>query len=390
MPSFASLVDYWTNPATAGRAGATLVLAIAAIWLIAYCVRLRSRLARRMAANPSAFKTTSSPQLGRATFWLLVIASVIGVAWLALKIWGVNFTLPDSEAGGVMRLVGRSLIIVILAAAASELVSFGSKLLVSRIARRKGDRRRMAKLRTVTPLISGLANAVIVFAAASMILSEVGVEIAPLIAGAGVVGIAIGFGAQTLVKDLFTGMFLILEDIVSHGDQVEISGVSGTVEAMTLRTIRLRDYDGVVHIFPYGEAQVIHNKTVGHSYFAFDLQISYLSSIDDALAAVQQAGDDVQNDEKASRSILSPLELAGVDRLGDNGVIIKGRIRTIAGEQGKVGPIFLKAVKRRLDDAGVIIAYRQTPIAPFDAIRDLALEGQIHKTDGDARRGAEH
>lgn len=362
MPGSTSLIDYWTNPETAGRAGITLIVAIAAIWMIAYAIHLRRRLARRLAKTPTRFAVDRDPSLGRPTFWLLAAAILIGAVWLCLKVWGVEFTFPDSEGGGVMRAVGRSLVIVILAAAASELVSFGARALVARIARRKGDRRRLAKLRTITPLISGLANAVIVFAAASMILSEVGVQIAPLLAGAGVVGIAIGFGAQTLVKDVFTGMFLILEDIVSHGDQVEIGGVSGTVEAMTLRTIRLRDFDGVVHIFPYGEAQVIHNKTVGFSCFAFEFQIAYTASIDDATAALRAAGDDLQHDSDVSNCVLAPVEIGGVDRLSDMGVVIKGRIRTLAGEQGKVGPVFLKLAKERLDEAGVEIAYRQPPI----------------------------
>src|SRR5262249_53517846 len=155
---------------------------------------------------------------------------------------------------------------------------------------RTGDRRRAAQLRTVEPLIKGVAQAFIVFMALGMILSEAGVEVAPLIAGAGVVGIAVGFGAQTLVRDLFTGAFLIIEDIVSRGDIVEINGFSGRVEAMTLRTIRLRDYDGTLHIFPYGEAQIIHNKTNRFSYFAFSIQISYLSDIDAAEDAARRAG----------------------------------------------------------------------------------------------------
>src|SRR5690606_28675888 len=120
------------------------------------------------------------------------------------------------------------------------------------------------------------------------VLSEAGIQIAPLLAAAGVAGISIGLGAQSLVEDLFTGAFLIIEDIVSHGDVVESSGVVGTVEAMTLRTIRVRSYDGTLHIFPFGEAQVIHNKTSRFSCFAFELQISYLSNIDTAIRVVEQ------------------------------------------------------------------------------------------------------
>ena len=184
-----------------------------------------------------------------------------------------------APAGGFqLRGVIRVIVIIAIAAAALEIINLIARTLLDRVAKRSADhRRRAAKLRTVAPLISGLINAIIILVAIAMVLAEAGIQVAPLLAGAGVAGIAIGFGAQSLVKDLFTGAFLVIEDIVSHGDIVEIGGMTGKVEAMTLRTIRLRSFDGTLHIFPYGEAQVIHNKTSSFSTFAFELQVSYLS-----------------------------------------------------------------------------------------------------------------
>lgn len=304
---------------------------------------------------------------------LLLDLAVIGVAaWCAFRAWNIDlFALIDAR-GGLTAAAVRTAIVLALAIAAVEFVSFLSSAFSNRVINKTGNRRRAAKLRTVTPLLQGLANALIVLMALSMVLSEAGVQVAPLLAGAGIAGIAIGFGAQSLVKDLFTGVFLIVEDIVSRGDIVEIGGVSGRVEAMTLRTIRLRDYDGTLHIFPYGEAQVIHNKASGFAFFAFELQISYLSDINAAIAAVQRAGAALKENKAIAPLLLADIEISGLDKLSDNGMILKGRIKTEAGEQWHVGRAFHPLVKEALDEAGVLISHRHLPVPPFETIHDLA------------------
>jgi small-conductance mechanosensitive channel len=316
--------------------------------------------------------THAKSKAGRWTLALLDFGVVFGATWLALRAWNIDLFALIAARGGASAAVLRTGLVLALAIAAVEFVSFVASAFSTRVISKTGNRRRAAKLRTVVPLLQGLANALIVLMALSMVLSEAGVEVAPLLAGAGIAGIAIGFGAQSLVKDLFTGVFLIVEDIVSRGDVVEISGVSGTVEAMTLRTIRLRDYDGTLHIFPYGEAQVIHNKASRYSYFAFELQISYLSDIDAAVTAVQRAGVELKHDKAIAPLLLSDLEISGLDRLSDNGMILKGRIKTEAGEQWRVGRAFHPRVKRALDQAGVLISHRHLPIPPYETIDQLA------------------
>lgn len=355
-------------PWRAGTSIAILAVAIGLIWLIGHVRHLMCKKAR------AAASITEAKPPGRFSQLLLSVAIVAAAGWGLAHVWGLN---PNawlaSEGGFGLRSVVRAVIIIALAAIAVELTSFAAQLLIGRIGGHSRDRRRVAKLRTIAPLISGLANAIILLVAISMVLSEAGIQIAPLLAGAGVAGIAIGFGAQSLVKDLFTGAFLIIEDIVSHGDVVEISGVVGTVEAMTLRTIRLRSYDGTLHIFPYGEAQVIHNKTSSFSCFAFELQISYLSNIDAAIRIVEQVGDEIAADKELASCLIGKLDLAGVDRLSDTGVILKGKIKTVAGESGRVGTAFLKRVKERLDEAGVLISHRHLPVPPYDTIRDFVV-----------------
>ncbi len=353
-------------PWRVGGSVGILIVATGLVWLIAHIRHLMCKKTK------AASSITATKPPGRFSQGLLSLA-VIGVAaWLLAQVWGVGTNAwVASDSGFGLRSVIRAVVIIALAAIAIELTSFAAQLLIGRIGGHTRDRRRVAKLRTIAPLISGLANAIILLVAISMVLSEAGIQIAPLLAGAGVAGIAIGFGAQSLVKDLFTGAFLIIEDIVSHGDVVEISGVVGTVEAMTLRTIRVRSYDGTLHIFPFGEAQVIHNKTSRFSCFAFELQISYLSNIDTAIRVVEQVGDEIAADKELASCLIGKLDLAGVDRLSDNGVILKGKIKTVAGENGRVGTAFLKRVKERLDEAGVLIAHRHLPVPPYDTIRDF-------------------
>lgn len=304
---------------------------------------------------------------GRVSLFLIDLAALVASAWAVGEIWGVDLVGFATARGGFGPLARVGLILVLMIAAV-EFIGFAGSTFMARVVSKTGNRRRAAKLRTVAPLMQGLANALIVMMALSMVLSEAGVQVAPLLAGAGIAGIAIGFGAQSLVKDLFTGVFLIVEDIVSRGDVVEISGVSGTVEAMTLRTIRLRDYDGTLHIFPYGEAQVIHNKTSTFSYFAFELQISYLSDIEDAVAAVEKAGEALKQNKTIAPLLLSPLQISGLDKLSDNGMILKGRIKTEPGDQWRVGRAFHPLVKRALDDAGVLIEHRHLPVPPYETI----------------------
>lgn len=359
------------DPDTLWRVGLSTGIVLLALIAIGWIGMLRARMSKRAKAQAPVAAESAPP--GRLSHLLLSLAAIAAAAWALLRVWGYDVSsLLQGDDATVLGSVLRAAMIIALATVAIEFTSFAAHLMAGRIIHGKTkDRRRLAKVRTVAPLISGLANAIIIFIALAMVLSEAGVEVAPLLAGAGVAGIAIGFGAQSLVKDLFTGAFLIIEDIVSHGDVVEIAGVTGSVEAMTMRTIRLRSFDGTLHIFPYGEAQVIHNKTASFSSFAFELQVSYMSSIDDALAVLRRVGEQICSDKDLSQLMIGKLDLVGVDRLHDNGVIIKGRIRTLAGENARVGSAFLKLAKEKLDEAGVLISHRHQAVPPFDEIREL-------------------
>jgi small conductance mechanosensitive channel len=167
----------------------------------------------------------------------------------------------------------------------------------------------------------------------------------------------VGFGAQTVVKDMLTGIFLIAEDIVSVGDVVQIAGFGGLVEQMTLRTIRLRDFDGTLHVFPYGEAQVIHNLTKTYSYYVFDLRVAYESDVDRALEVIRETGDGLRKDPAFAPKILDRIEVVGVDKLAENGLVLKARIKTLPLEQWTVGREYNRRIKLAFDRAGISIPY---------------------------------
>jgi small conductance mechanosensitive channel len=365
------------------RGGLSALVILAALIVLVLVRRARTAVSKKFQENGRTF---SSKQIGGITQAWVTLAVLIAVVFFCLRIWGLDAAhFARTATGGALTGIVRVAFILILAIAAMEMINVGSSLAVDRIVKADRGRRHVAKLRTLTAMMKGLGNALVLLIATAMVMATAGIEIAPLLAGAGVAGIAIGFGAQSLVKDLFTGAFLIVEDIVAYGDIVEIAGVTGSVEAMTLRTIRIRDFDGTLHVFPYGEAQVIHNKTSSFSRFAFRLQISYLSDIKRAISVVETVIAELQTMPDIGKLMIGDQDPVGIEDLADNGVVLRGRIRTEPGGQVVVGRAFYLRVKEALDDAGVLIAQRHLPVPPFDTIEDRVATGQkpINETPGE-------
>lgn len=275
------------------------------------------------------------------------------------------------------RLV-RLALVIIIATALVEVSGFIIKRLIGGFARRSSDPRRAAQLRTLGPILTGCAQTVLVVVGGLTILTELGLKVGPILASAGVLGIAVGFGAQTLVKDFLTGLFLIAEDVVSVGDNVQIAGSSGVVEAMTLRTIRLRDANATLHIFPYSEAQVIHNRTKVFSSYLAEIPISYDSDLDHALAVLQKVGDELRADPAFRKMITKPFEVLGVDRLSDNAVYLKARLTTEPRAQWDVGREFNRRLKNAFDTEGVLTPVKTTPV------QAQPLEERAAPTEGPA------
>ena len=336
-----------------------VLVALGTIWLLKRGVdRLRARF---VATAPGELPEDHRAYKAAGVTWMLVKLSVLlGTALLVASVWGID---PWAWlSGGIGARLIRLTLILVLVTALAEGSGFVITRLVEGFARRSGDPRRAAQLRTLAPLLRGSAQTVLVVVGLITFLSEVGLKVAPILASAGVVGIAVGFGAQTLVKDFLTGLFLIAEDVVSVGDNVRIGDAAGTVEAMTLRTIRLRDSDGTLHIFPYSEAQVIHNRTKLYSSYLIELPLSYDSDVDRALGILKEVGDELAADPVYGRLITDAFEVMGVDRLTDNAVWLKARLTTHPREQWKVGREFNRRIKIALDHAGIFTPVKTTPV----------------------------
>lgn len=220
---------------------------------------------------------------------------------------------------------------------------------------------RIKRARTLGGLVQNVLSALIVFVAAVMILREVGVEITPILTSAGILGLAVGFGAQTLVKDVISGFFMILENDVRIGDDIAIGPHAGLVEEMKLRTIVLRDHDGVVHIIPNGSVTAISNRTKDYSYAVIDVPVAYRTDTSRVTAILEERGAELRKDDRFAPHILGDIEVLGVDAFTDTAVIVKARMKTVPLKQWEVARELRRRLKNAADEAGVELAHRPEP-----------------------------
>lgn len=214
-----------------------------------------------------------------------------------------------------------------------------------------------AREKTLLTLFRNAAAIVIVVLAVMVALSELGVNIGPLIAGAGVVGLAVGFGAQKLVQDVITGVFIQLENAINVGDIVTAAGVTGTTERLTIRSLGLRDLSGTYHLIPFSSVDNVANYTREFAYHVGEYGIAYREDIDAAMRHLQAAFDELRQDPELGPRILDDLELSGVVALADSSVNIRVRIMTEGGHQWAVGRAYNRLVKRHFDAAGIEIPF---------------------------------
>ena len=225
------------------------------------------------------------------------------------------------------------------------------------------DEARGQRVNTLFRILKNFISVALLIIIIMLILSELGIEIGPLIAAAGVVGLAVGFGAQTLVKDIITGLFVVLEGQVSIGDIVEVAGHSGTVEAITIRTIRLRDVQGHLHVIPFSEVTTVKNITQDQDYHTFEIGVSYNEDVDDVIETLEKVGKDLQKDKDFKSKINGEIQVFGLDKFDDSAIIIKGRIPTLHKQQWVVRREFNRRVKIAFDKSGIEIPFPQTTIS---------------------------
>ncbi|MDT7041743.1 mechanosensitive ion channel family protein [Candidatus Nitronereus thalassa] len=219
------------------------------------------------------------------------------------------------------------------------------------------DQAQIKRANTLTNVLGDLVRVLITGIGVTTILSQLGIDLGPLLVAAGIGGVAIGFGAQSLVKDVISGFFILLENQVRVGDVVNIAGVGGLVEDVGLRTISLRDLAGNVHIVPNGTISTVTNMTMGYSRYVFNVGVAYRENVDQVMSILKDVGAAMQNDPKYGPDILEPLEMLGVDSFADSAVVIKCRITTKPIQQWAVGREMNRRIKLAFDANGIEIPF---------------------------------
>ncbi|MDD4615677.1 MAG: mechanosensitive ion channel [Alphaproteobacteria bacterium] len=299
----------------------------------------------------------------RTTIWIAVAAGLTAT-------WGVNIGALFARPAG-QKILGALVSVGITLLALTVVYEMIHCSIERYLNRRDKETKTLvasARARTLLPM---LRTSIFFFFATIgllMSLSAIGVNIAPLLAGAGVLGVAIGFGSQSLVKDFLTGLFIVAENTIAVGDVVRIGDFSGTVEELSIRTLRLRDMDGSLHILPFSEALKITNMTRSFSFALVDVGVAYDSDLERVMSIIREVGADIQEDPVFKRVILEPIEILGVQELGASSITIRARMRTRPGKQWDVRRLLLLRIKQRFDRESIEI--------PFPTVT------QILKTNG--------
>jgi small-conductance mechanosensitive channel len=269
-----------------------------------------------------------------------------------------RFNALQGTVGSQMTLTWlRIAIIVVVAWVLIVFLQRAIRHLRQRVAARLEDREAVKRAETLGRVFRYIVGVAVWLVAGMMVLSELGVSLAPILGAAGVAGVAIGFGAQSLVKDFLSGFFLLFEDQIRTGDVVQVAGHAGLVEEITLRHTRLRDYDGNVHYVPNGMIDSVVNMSRGYAQAVMDIGVAYRENTDEVYAVMRDVAAKMRADPAFALRILDDLEIAGVDKWGDSAVVIRCRFKVVALEQWGVRREYLTRLKKAFDTAGIEIPF---------------------------------
>ncbi len=244
------------------------------------------------------------------------------------------------------------------------------------------DKERIAnekRIKTLIGLVRTICLTLVWVIAVVMSLEQMGLAIAPILAGAGIVGLAVGFGAQNLVRDVINGFFMILENQVRVGDVAVVNGTGGLVEAISFRTITLRDLSGTVHIFPNGTVTTLANMTKNWSAYVMDIGVAYKEDTDRVGEVMRTVGNELQEDQQWEDKILEPIEIFGVDAFGESEVVIKARIKTLPIEQWAVGREYRRRLKKAFEQEKIEIPFPHRTLYMGEASQPFHITGPLHQ-----------
>ena len=368
-----------------------LTLVLVLVLLVAYLVaefvaRLVRSLLRSVIADP-AIEALYVERPRRIVATTIFVITAVALSFPALRLAGYQTTFggsPDALARWLLESGLRIAIIAVLGYLVIRIGSAAARRFELEMSRGTGLDviERTKRAQTLSRLIQRSLAIVVSAIGVLMTLRELRVDITPVLTGAGILGLAIGFGAQTLVRDVISGFFLILEDQVRVGDVAVVNGQGGLVEEVNLRTIVLRDMEGAVHVFPNGEVKTLANKSKDFSYYVLDIGVRYEEDPDRVAAALRDAAEGLMQDDRFRPSILEPLEILGVDAFGENQIVLKARIKTVPLKQWEVGRELLKQVAKIMRERGIQVPTRQLTLSvPPDVLRaTVEREGPAKKT----------
>ena len=230
------------------------------------------------------------------------------------------------------------------------------------------------RINTLTGILFGSIKVVLITIVIMIVLQKIGVNIGPILASAGIIGLAVGFGAQELVRDVISGFFILLENQIRTGDVGIINGTGGLVEKIELRTITLRDFAGVVHVFQNGKINTLSNMTKEWSAMVFDIGVAYKEDVDKVMQIMRETGIGLQEDENFGNKIIEPIEIFGLDKFADSALVIKARLKTKPIAQWDVGREYRKRLKAAFDQNNIEIPFPHTTVYWGEEINPLNLQ----------------
>ncbi|ART64741.1 mechanosensitive ion channel protein MscS [Kushneria marisflavi] len=304
-------------------------------------------------------------RLTRFGYVLCHLACWVVFAECAAQAWGFSL-LNFGRTGGVGERIAQPLISIGLTVLICWLIWILTDTAIHRAmtstSRSQRGRARRARAETITPLMRNVVFVTILVIGTIVALANLGVNVTPLLAGAGVIGLAVGFGAQTLVQDLITGIFILVEDTLAIDDFVDVGGNLGTVEKLSLRTIRLRDLDGIVHSVPFSQIKAVQNYSREFGYAMFRVRVPQRMTIDRAIEMIEETAGGMRNDPLFRFKIWSALEMQGVESFTEGSAIVRARFRTAPVMQWEVTREFNLRLKRRMDEEGFDLAVPRTSV----------------------------
>ena len=308
---------------------------------------------------------------------VIVMLYGVGIRGVPRLTWDVIGTWVHGSGLPLLFILGSALVLIRAAGIVTERLP--AALVPERLPyAERMDRRK--RVETRGQLARWTFTIIVLCIAGVMFLKTVGVDVTPLLAGGAIVSVALGFGAQSLVRDIIAGIFMIVENQLRVGDIANINGKGGQVESIRLRTTTLRGLDGTVHVFQNGLINDLSNLTMNFSYYVIDLGVAYKENVDRVMDLLREIGRDLRTDHAYAQKILEPLEVLGVDEFAASAVIIKLRIKTVPLEQWVVGRELRRRIKNRFDAEGVELPVRHLSVNFGAAVGPGASDGVASNT----------